>query len=155
MLTCFYSLGPVSLAAQSVLLVSASTTFQAPFALSVAAAVRIGNLLGEANGKRAAIATRTSLLMGLAMALVWWYVNPRIFITHYTQHASSTMYITFRNSWARIFNDDPAVGTLVASVLPIVGLFQVFDCLAAVSGGILRAQGKQASRSFDIPYDCI
>ena len=34
------SLGPVSLAAQSVLLVSASTSYQAPFALSIATSVR-------------------------------------------------------------------------------------------------------------------
>jgi len=33
-------LGPVALAAQSVLLVSASTSFQGPFALSVATSVR-------------------------------------------------------------------------------------------------------------------
>ena len=32
---------------------------------------------------------------------------------------------------------------LVASILPIVALFQVFDSLSAVSGGILRARGKQ------------
>jgi len=36
----FCRLGPVVLATQSVLLVSASTTFQAPFALSVATSVR-------------------------------------------------------------------------------------------------------------------
>jgi len=35
-------LGPVVLATQSVLLVSASVTFQAPYALSIAAAVRVG-----------------------------------------------------------------------------------------------------------------
>lgn len=35
-----FRLGPVSLASQSVLLVSASTSYQAPFALSVAASVR-------------------------------------------------------------------------------------------------------------------
>lgn len=34
------SLGPVSLASQSVLLGTASTSYQAPFALSVAASVR-------------------------------------------------------------------------------------------------------------------
>lgn len=39
----FTSLGPVSLATQSVLLVSASTTYQAPFALSVAVSVRYVN----------------------------------------------------------------------------------------------------------------
>ena len=33
---------------------------------------------------------------------------------------------------------------LVASILPILALFQVFDGTAAVTAGILRAQGKQA-----------
>ncbi len=37
------------------------------------------------------------------------------------------------------------VVTLVASILPLVGLFQVFDGLSSVSGGILRARGKQVS----------
>jgi len=40
-------LGPVALATQSVLLVSCSTTFQAPFALSVATAVRYAILCGK------------------------------------------------------------------------------------------------------------
>ena len=39
MLRC-HRLGPVALATQSVLLVSGSTTYQAPFALSVATSVR-------------------------------------------------------------------------------------------------------------------
>jgi hypothetical protein len=33
--------------------------------------------------------------------------------------------------------------SLVASILPLMALFQVFDGLSAVSGGILRARGKQ------------
>ena len=35
------------------------------------------------------------------------------------------------------------VVTLVASILPLVSLFQVFDGNAAVTAGILRARGKQ------------
>ncbi|KAH8083292.1 MATE efflux family protein [Cristinia sonorae] len=119
-------LGPVSLATQSVLLVSASTTFQAPFALSVATSVRVGNLLGERNGIRAASTTKAALLIGIAISLLW-----------------SAMFMIFRTKWAYIFNDDAEVVTLVASILPIVSLFQVFDGLSAVSGGILRAMGKQ------------
>ena len=34
---------------------------------------------------------------------------------------------------------------LVASVIPLVSLFQVMDGLAAVAGGILRAQSRQAT----------
>ena len=36
---------------------------------------------------------------------------------------------------------------LVASVLPLVALFQVFDGLAGTTGGVLRARGRQVSRS--------
>ncbi|ETW75964.1 multidrug flippase [Heterobasidion irregulare TC 32-1] len=120
------SLGPVALATQSVLLVSASTAFQAPFALSVAASVRIGNLLGEQNAKRAALTTQISLLLALALAGI-----------------SSTIFLVFRHSWGYLFNNDPAVIALVASILPLVSLFQVFDALSAVTGGVLRARGKQ------------
>ena len=35
---------------------------------------------------------------------------------------------------------------LVASILPIVALFQVFDGMAGITGGIFRARGKQVSR---------
>ena len=78
-------------------------------------------------------------------------------------YINSTMFIVFRHSWAYLFNDDPGrfffsavlinwleaeiwkseVVKLVASILPILGLFQVFDGWSAVTGGILRAKGKQ------------
>ncbi|KAF9445597.1 multidrug/Oligosaccharidyl-lipid/Polysaccharide flippase [Macrolepiota fuliginosa MF-IS2] len=119
-------LGPVALATQSVLLVSSSTTFQAPYALSVAASVRIGNLLGEKQAKRANIAAVAALLAALVMAALM-----------------SAMFIVFRNSWGYLFNDDPVVVKMVADILPLVALFQFFDGGATVAGGILRAQGKQ------------
>ena len=53
------------------------------------------------------------------------------------------MFITWRHSWGHLFNDDPAVVKLVASILPLVALFQVVDGIGAVTGGVLRAQGKQ------------
>ncbi|THG97308.1 hypothetical protein EW026_g4664 [Hermanssonia centrifuga] len=119
-------LGPIVLATQSVLLVSASSTFQAPFALSVATSVRIGNLLGEENAIRASYAAKASVVMAFFIAAIW-----------------SAMFMIFRNSWAHLFNDDPRVVRLTASILPLVALFQVFDGISAVTGGILRAQGKQ------------
>ncbi|KAG6860467.1 hypothetical protein C0995_010758 [Termitomyces sp. Mi166 len=121
-------LGPVALATQSVLLSSASTTFQAPFALSIATSVRIGNLLGEGNAKRAGIAANISIIMALALST-----------------ACSTMFIVFKDKWAYLFNGDPEVVSLVASILPLVALFQVFDGNAVVTDGILRARGKQVT----------
>jgi len=39
---------------------------------------------------------------------------------------------------------------LVGTILPTVALFQVFDANAAVTGGILRARGKQVRFSFPV-----
>lgn len=69
------------------------------------------------------------------------------------------MFLVFRNTWAYMFNDDPEVVTLTASILPLVALFQVFDGNCAVTAGILRARGKQvcdyafvvAERALTIP----
>ncbi|KXN80815.1 hypothetical protein AN958_07251 [Leucoagaricus sp. SymC.cos] len=136
-------LGPVALATQSVLLVSTTTTYQAPYALGVAASVRIGNLLGEHKPKRAAV---SALVLALGVAAF-----------------TSAMFVAFRKSWAHIFNDDPRVAaftrlkiedilaevvSITASILPLCALFQFFDAGATVTGGILRAQGKQLTGAF-------
>ncbi|KAG2032419.1 mate-domain-containing protein [Suillus americanus] len=120
-------LGPAALASQSVLLISSSCTFQAPFALSLATSVRrIGNLLGEKQARRAGVSAYAAIVLAVAISAIW-----------------STMFISFRQSWAYIINDDPEVVTLVASVLPVVAMYQVFDGIAAVTSGVLRAQGRQ------------
>ncbi|KAJ6556154.1 mate-domain-containing protein [Mycena capillaripes] len=124
-------ISPLALATQSILLVSTSTAYQGPFALGIASSVRIGNLLGEGHADRARIAANASITLGL------------IFATF-----TCTIFLVFRNSWAYIFNDDPAVVSLVASILPLVGVFQFFDGTAAVTGGILRARGKQVLGAF-------
>lgn len=54
-----------------------------------------------------------------------------------------------------MFNNDPKVVSLVASILPLVALFQVFDATCAVTGGILRAQGKQVSPNLKTLYELI
>ncbi|KAF8558231.1 MATE efflux family protein [Imleria badia] len=119
-------LGPVALASQSVLLLSSSTTYQAPFALSIATSVRIGNLLGQGNARRAGVVAGTSIVMAVAVSCVF-----------------SIIFLVFRHKWGYIFNDDPEVVSLVASILPLVALYQVFDGTAAIAGGILRARAKQ------------
>jgi len=75
---------------------------------------------------RAKVAANTCILMALALSLVF-----------------SAMFMGFRHKWAYLFNEDPEVVELVASILPLVALFQVFDGVSAVSGGVLRAKGKQ------------
>ena len=55
------------------------------------------------------------------------------------------MFLIFRKKWGYLFNRDPEVISLVASILPLVALFQVVDGVAGVTAGILRARGKQAT----------
>ena len=49
----------------------------------------------------------------------------------------------FRQSWAYMFNNNSQVVSMVASVLPLVALFQVFGGLYTIIGAILRATGQQ------------
>ncbi|KAG8698112.1 hypothetical protein FRC08_006128 [Ceratobasidium sp. 394] len=47
----------------------------------------------------------------------------------------------FRHNWARLFNDDNEVVSLVASVLPLVALYQIVEGVTCVTDGVLRARG--------------
>lgn len=44
----------------------------------------------------------------------------------------------------RLFTDDPDVIVIVAQVLPVVAIMQVFDGLSAGAHGLLRGVGKQS-----------
>ncbi|KAG8739073.1 hypothetical protein FRC10_006150 [Ceratobasidium sp. 414] len=65
-------LGSLALASQSVLLVSASIAFQTPFSLGMATSVRVGNMLGLGQAKKAKLAAETSIGIPLGVALAFW-----------------------------------------------------------------------------------
>ncbi|KAG9313747.1 MATE efflux family protein [Chiua virens] len=119
-------LGSVQLAAQSVLLTTTACTFQVPYALGIATSCRIGNLLGAKKANCARVSAIAALLISFVFASLL-----------------SGLFMTFRDSWGYIFNDDPEVVALVAAVLPLVALVQACDDSGAVISGILRVRGKQ------------
>ncbi|KAF8594660.1 MATE efflux family protein [Ceratobasidium sp. AG-I] len=118
-------LGPTVLAAQSVLVVSSSLTFQVPYALGIAAAVRIGNLLGSGNAQEALIASRAAAGLAVLGSLVL-----------------GALFMAVRYKLSYLFNDDEQVAILVSSIIPLVAVYQISDGIAAVMGGILRACGR-------------
>ncbi|QRW20803.1 FAD-binding domain protein [Rhizoctonia solani] len=65
--------GATSLAAQSVLLVSASVAFQTPYSLGVSVAVRVGNLLGSGDSRKAKVAAETGIGLSIITALTMRY----------------------------------------------------------------------------------
>lgn len=120
-------LGPEALAAQSVLLTSASLFYQVPYALSVAGAVRVGNLLGAQRPGLARTASRVTMALAIVIAGV-----------------NSILLLCLRYRWGRLFSSEPEVIAVVADVLPLVAAFQLVDGLSGATGGLLRGAGKSA-----------
>jgi MATE family multidrug resistance protein len=121
-------LGTIALAAQSVLLVCSSISYQLPYAISVAAAVRVGNLLGAMQPRRAHISSNMSMFLSLCAGL-----------------ANSTMFLLLRSRLGHLFSEDADVIRLVTLVLPVMAAFQVMDGVCGVAAGILRGTGRQGS----------
>jgi MATE family multidrug resistance protein len=109
-----------------VLLVSSSIVYQLPYALSVAGAVRIGNLLGARQPRLAKMSSEMVLFLSLA-----------------TGSLNSAVFLTFRRQWGGWFTKDEEVIQLIYEVMPILAAFQVFDSVTGAAGGILRGIGMQ------------
>ena len=119
--------GAVQLAAQSAVSSIASLTYMVPFSVGIAAATRIANFIGGQNMKGAITATRVAMIASIIVStlnfLILW---------------------SFRYPIARVFSNDPEVISLIVNLLnPLVSVLQIFDGIASVSSGILRAQGSQ------------
>lgn len=121
------ALGTTTLASQSVLLITSSVTYQLPYGAAVAASVRVGNMLGLGSVAEARRATYASLLLALAIGLF-----------------NSSLVFVARHQWGYLFSSDPLVVRMVASVLPILALFQLADCICGIAAGILRGCGRQS-----------
>lgn len=119
-------LGTTPLAAQSVLLVCSSITYQQPFAISVAVAVRVGNLLGAHKPSEAKISSNAGLVLSLASGIL-----------------NSSLVLIFRRPIATLFTKDLEVVDLLTETLPLLALFQIWDGVAGVAGGIMRGTGRQ------------
>lgn len=124
-------LGTTPLAAQSVLLVCSSITYQQPFAISVAAAVRVGNLLGALKPQDARISANAGYILSVLSGIF-----------------NSSLVMIFRRPIAHLFTEDAEVIELLTKTLPLLALFQVADGISGVSGGIMRGTGRQSMAAY-------
>lgn len=118
--------GTSHLAAQSVLSTIASLTFQIPFPISVAASTRIANLIGATLADAAKVSARVAGFTAFAVGVF-----------------NVILLSSLRSYIPQLFTSDPVVIDLVATILPLVAAFQLFDALAACSNGVLRGLGRQ------------
>jgi MATE family multidrug resistance protein len=114
-------LGSLELAAHQVALSLASASFMVPLALSMAAAVRVGNAIGRGEPAAVKRAAKASLALGALLMC-----------------ASGALFVLLPGPLARLFTDLPDVLALAVTLIPIAGLFQVFDGLQGVALGCLR-----------------
>jgi multidrug resistance protein, MATE family len=117
-------LGVDQVAAHQVALNLASLTFMVPLGVSGAAAVIVGQAVGRGDAAGVRRSTWAALVVGAGfMALM------------------ALLLIAAPGALARLYTSDPGVLALAVLLLPIAGVFQVFDGLQVVSIGLLRGLG--------------
>jgi len=114
-------IGTVPMAAHAVALTVASVTFMVPQGIGAVATVLVGQAVGEGAGGRARRAAAGALGSGAAFMLL-----------------SGLALILLPGPLARLFSAEAPVIRLAMLLLPIAGVFQVFDGIQVVSLGVLR-----------------
>ncbi|MBI5710682.1 MAG: MATE family efflux transporter [Candidatus Eisenbacteria bacterium] len=117
-------LGTVAMASHQVAINIASLTFMVPLGVGGAAAVLVGQSVGAGDAPRARRAAVAALGAGGAFMLL-----------------SGFMLFALPGLLARVYSSDTAVVALAMRLIPIAGVFQVFDGLQVVSVGVLRGVG--------------
>lgn len=117
-------LGTIELAGHQVALNLSSLTFMVPLGVSVAGSVLVGQAVGRGDPPAARRSAWLAYAMGsgfMVLSAVTMLLVPRFL--------------------AGLYTNDEAVLMMAATLIPIAGLFQVFDGMQVVAGGVLRGLG--------------
>ncbi len=117
-------IGTGPLAAHAIVLQLASFSFMVPLGVSIAAATRVGNLIGSGDRAAAWRSALVSLVLG-ALAMSGFGV----------------LFLLLRRKLPALWAPAPEVLALAAAILPIAAVFQVFDGTQVVGCGVLRGRG--------------
>lgn len=117
-------LGTTEMAAHQIAITLAALTFMVPLGVATAAAVRVGHAIGAGDDARAAAAIRAAYVCGVGFMTI-----------------TAVMFLTAPRVLAAAFTSDASVVALAAVLIPIAGVFQVFDGAQAVGAGVLRGAG--------------
>jgi len=121
-------LGTVAMAGHQVALNLASLTFMVPLGISQATAVLVGQGVGRDDPSAARRAAGAGLLLGV------------VFMT-----STAVGFLFFPELLARAYSSDREVLRLAVTLIPLAGVFQVFDGLQVVGSGVLRGIGDTRS----------
>ncbi len=118
------TLGTVEMAAHQIAISLAAFTFMVPLGVSAAAAVRVGRAVGAHDAARARQAALASYVCGVGFMTL-----------------TALMFLGMPRMLAGAFTKESAVIGVAGILIPIAGVFQVFDGAQAVGAGVLRGLG--------------
>jgi MATE family multidrug resistance protein len=117
-------LGTIEMAAHQIALTLAALTFMVPLGVASAAAVRVGHAIGAGDDRRARAAIRAAYICGIGFMAM-----------------TAVVFLTIPSLLARAFTSEVRVIALASVLIPVAGVFQVFDGGQAVGAGVLRGAG--------------
>jgi MATE family multidrug resistance protein len=117
-------LGTTQVAAHQIAVNLASLTFMVPLGVASAAAVVVGNAVGRGDPEGVRRASRQALGIGASFMVL-----------------AAAAFIGFPSQLAGLYTREFGVLALAGALLPLAGLFQVFDGIQVVSMGLLRGLG--------------
>jgi MATE family multidrug resistance protein len=121
-------LGTVAMAGHQVALNLASLTFMVPLGISQATAVLVGQGVGRGDPGGARRAAGAGLLLGMGFMAI-----------------TAVVFILLPGFVAQAYSSDEMVLALAVTLIPLAGVFQVFDGLQVVASGVLRGVGDTRS----------
>ena len=114
-----------TLGANQVVLNMASLSFMVPLGLSMGAATRVGNLIGEGDVHAMRRAVKASLTLG-AISMLFLAIA----------------FTTLRAQLPALYTDAATLVALAAGILPLAGAFQLADGVQVMACGVLRGMGR-------------
>ncbi|MEO6527354.1 MAG: MATE family efflux transporter [Gemmatimonadaceae bacterium] len=117
-------LGTREMAAHQIAINLASLTFMVPLGVGAAAAVRVGHAAGAGDADAVRERARTALYCGVGF-----------------MGCTAVLLLAAPRAIAALYTTDVPVAVLAATLIPIAGVFQVFDGIQAVCAGVLRGLG--------------
>lgn len=115
------TIGAVEQAAHQIALSCASFAFMVSLGLSQAGSIRVSHAFGSQNRKRIIVIGKSTIWMALVYGAI-----------------CCILFIIFKNQLPLIFNNEPRVTAIAASLLLLAAIFQIPDAIQATSAGLCR-----------------
>jgi MATE family multidrug resistance protein len=113
--------GTLALAAHQIAITLAALTYMVPLGTASAAAVLVGHAIGRGDPEGARREASAAVVCGVGFMA-----------------CAALVLLAAPHALARIFTADEQVIALAITLIPVAGVFQVFDGIQGVSSGILR-----------------